>query len=194
MSRRQTSPMPGCGPARPVKATSLAALVRDYEAQYRPKARAERKRFADMSSAEAVRTAALCVTAKGKRHDHQRRIPGRSLAEAARRLGHARLGNVRSFEVLHSLIAETCGDLDRFGELTRYDVAFRIGAHLGIEPERVYLHAGTRKGAKALGLPHRRATLEVHELPRAIGKLRPYEIEDFLCIYEEHLARFRGAR
>ncbi|MBI5364697.1 MAG: hypothetical protein HZA53_16090 [Planctomycetes bacterium] len=154
----------------------------------------ERQRFADMSRAEAVRTAALCLTAKGKRHDHQRRIPGASLAEAARRLGRARLGKIRRFDVLHSLIAETCADLDRFGELTRYDVAFRIGAHLGIEPERVYLHAGTRKGAHALGLPHRRATLAVKDLPQDLQQLRPWQAEDFLCIYADELARFRGAR
>lgn len=176
-----------------MKATSLAALVRDYETRCQPRALAERLRFADMSRAEAVRTAALCLTAKGKRHDHQRRIPGASLSEAARRLARVRFRKAWSFDALHGLIAETCGDLDRFGELTRYDVAFRIGARLGIEPERVYLHAGTRKGAKALGLPHRRATLEKEELPRAIRKLRPYEIEDFLCIYEEDLDRFQVA-
>lgn len=38
------------------------------------------------------------------------------------------------------------------GELTEYDIALRIGVCLGIYPEKVYLHAGTRKGAKKLGI------------------------------------------
>lgn len=65
MSRRPISPAPGCGPTRPVRATSLPALVRDYEGRDRPRALAERKRFRYLSLAEAVRTAALCLTADG---------------------------------------------------------------------------------------------------------------------------------
>jgi hypothetical protein len=33
-----------------------------------------------------------------------------------------------------------------------YDIAHRIGAYLRREPEAVYLHAGTREGARALNL------------------------------------------
>ena len=35
--------------------------------------------------------------------------------------------------------------------LTVYDTALRIGAHLDIMPDRIYLHAGVKEGAKALG-------------------------------------------
>ena len=40
------------------------------------------------------------------------------------------------------------------GVLTVYDVATRIAAHLDLEPARVYVHAGTAEGARALGLNH----------------------------------------
>jgi hypothetical protein len=92
---------------------------------------------------------------------------------------------VKDFEVLHDRVAEACAGIDGLGDLTRYDVALRIGIHLGKLPQRVYLHAGTRKGAKALDLPHRRATLEMSDLPPELRRLRPWQAEDFLCIYKD---------
>ena len=69
-----------------------------------------------------------------------------------------------------------------------YDTAHRIGARFGLEPEKVYLHRGTRKGAVALGLDVQRREIEMHELPDAIGqRLKPHEAEDFLCMYERCL-------
>lgn len=38
------------------------------------------------------------------------------------------------------------------GELYVYDTTLRIGAKLNLFPDKVYLHAGTRLGATALGL------------------------------------------
>jgi len=36
------------------------------------------------------------------------------------------------------------------GELACYDAALRIGGNLNIFPEKIYLHAGTRTGAREL--------------------------------------------
>ena len=66
-----------------------------------------------------------------------------------------------------------------------YDTALRIGAKLGVEPKTVYLHRGTRSGAKALGIETNRPFIEVHEFPRQLRSLRPRELEDCLCIYKE---------
>ena len=68
-----------------------------------------------------------------------------------------------------------------------YDTALRIGAKLGLEPEVVYLHRGTRSGMKALGLDVGRPFIEVDELPQALRSLRPHEIEDCVCIYKSEL-------
>jgi hypothetical protein len=57
----------------------------------------------------------------------------------------------------------------------------------------VYLHAGTRIGARHLGLGRGRVWLRPEELPLAFQVLRPYEIEDCLCIYEGDIARILGA-
>lgn len=73
------------------------------------------------------------------------------------------------------------------GELYVYDAALRLGAHLGLAPTFVYLHAGTRLGARALGLGQGRAYLEMHELPLPLQALSPDEVESFLCIYKAFL-------
>jgi hypothetical protein len=76
------------------------------------------------------------------------------------------------------------------GELYAYDTAYFIGAHLDLTPEKVYLHAGTRKGAQALGFSGGLAYLMPSQLPVELHILTPYEMEDFLCIYKGFLARF----
>ena len=68
------------------------------------------------------------------------------------------------------------------GRLTVYDTSLRIGAWLGLSPELIYLHAGTREGARALGLNWRARYLSVHEVPEPLRVLAPGEIEDCLCI------------
>ncbi|MGD1155166.1 MAG: hypothetical protein ABSA41_04990 [Terriglobia bacterium] len=92
-----------------------------------------------------------------------------------------------SFDQLHNLITEHLNGIRNLGGLYYYDTALRIGASLHLMPERVYLHSGTRDGARALGLDWRADPLDPRALPKALGDLEPYEIEDFLCIYRDHL-------
>jgi hypothetical protein len=139
------------------------------------------------SLGEAIRRAALCETSEGKRHPHQRRIPEETLREATRRLAGVRMDRLVDFEELHGLVTRTCQGVRMFGELTRYDVAFRIGLNLRKLPRLVYLHAGTRAGARALGLPSNREFLEMQPLPVELRKLEPWQVEDFLCIYKDQL-------
>lgn len=61
-----------------------------------------------------------------------------------------------------------------------YDVAHRIVAYLGLEPEHVYLHRGTRVGARALGLGRGRQWIDLAELPDEFGRLTLAETEDCL--------------
>jgi len=79
--------------------------------------------------------------------------------------------------------------------LTVYDIAHRIGVHFGKEPRLVYLHAGTRIGARALKIGG--DSFDPGILPRAFSRLAPFEIEDCLCIYKDELCigtRSRSAR
>jgi hypothetical protein len=77
------------------------------------------------------------------------------------------------------------GGIAGIGDLARYDIAHRIGSYLNLQPELIYLHTGTRDGARVLGLHGE--TVDRSRLPRALNRLDPAEIEDFLCIYREEL-------
>jgi hypothetical protein len=61
-----------------------------------------------------------------------------------------------------------------------YDLAHRIGMHLGKLSELVYLHSGTKKGAAVLGFDGK--VLDPRLLLSPFSRLTPAEIEDCLCV------------
>jgi len=164
---------------------TLATIANDYIARFRAYAAAEMKYYATQPSlSEAIRLAALSRTPHGKRHPHQRRIPRRVLEAAEQRLQgvSASLRRARSFDEVHRLVTSNIGSLRGIGELAIYDIAHRIGVFLGCEPDAVYLHAGTRVGARALNLTGN--VISLSALPPALHCLSAAEIEDCLCIYK----------
>ena len=171
----------------------LSSIVEGYIGNYRDRAAKELRYFASRRSlTDAIDVAALAKLPGGRRHPHQRRIPRASLAEARKCLLATDLSSCRNFDDLHEVIRMAVDQIHRIGPLTIYDMALRIGAHLGMEPTSVYLHAGTRVGARALGLGGRQQVLTVAALPRELKRLRPREIEDCLCIYKTGLLRLRN--
>lgn len=139
----------------------------------------------------AIEVAARALLPNGKRHPHQYRIRQATLRVVHRRLLNA-LPEIRAtnrFEQLHALVDGLLSDVDGAGELLVYDTAHRIGAYLGCEPERVYLHSGTRTGARAIGLGDGRRVVEMSALPSELRQLKPHEVEDCLCIFKSELAR-----
>ena len=97
------------------------------------------------------------------------------------------LRRATSFDDLFDLVDKHILPIQGIGPLTVYDTALRIGARLGLSPTRVYLHAGTRAGARELGLDAQRGTIEMDELPEPLRQLSPREAEDLLCIYKSWL-------
>jgi hypothetical protein len=138
--------------------------------------------------------AALAQRPDGKRFSHQRRIPGAALEASHRRLMNviSTLESAASFGELFQIVEDAIGDIPQIGELTIYDTALRIAAWRHLEPEEVYLHAGTRCGAQALGLNVRRTFAALTEFPPELLRLRAQEIEDVLCIYKDVLAGTRA--
>jgi hypothetical protein len=172
----------------------LAEVIDDYIRGHRMSAAADMAFFLNESFPVAIEYAALYKLANGHRHPHSYRRKLEALEEAYCRL-LAVAGEMRkcsSFEELHDLIEREIGGIPDIGPLTVYDVATRIGAHLQLEPEKVYLHSGTKKGARELGLGARRKTLEKAVLPGELGRLAGREIEDCLCIYKDYLGVFRA--
>jgi len=172
---------------------TLDEIVSDYIREYRADAHAEMRFFEiQRSSSEAIHKAALCELPSGKRHPHQRRIPRALLKRAEVRLQAIRrkLSNADDFAALHRLVDEEIGSIKGLGALAVYDIAHRIGAHFAKAPDRVYLHAGVKIGARALGI--RGDSFDPKMLPNPFARLVPSEIEDCLCIYKAELVG--GAR
>ena len=161
--------------------------VSDYIKHHRDDAARELRFYRSMPTpARAIRRGARARTADGGKHPHQWRIPRGVLrafgAQLARR--ESALSEAGSFDELHEAVRCVGDPIHGVGELAVYDTALRIGARLGLDPERVYLHRGTRDGAAAVGVDHRRSTIAVSKLPSPFARLAPHEIEDCLCIFK----------
>lgn len=167
---------------------TLAEIANDYIRRFREIAISE-LRFYELQPTlhAAIRVAGLSRTEDGKRHSHQCRIPGHVLEAGERRLQvvSQHLKKATSFSDLHREVDDEIRAIRGIGDLAVYDIAHRIGAYLGHEPEAVYVHAGTRKGARALGL--KGDVIPLDQIPRALRRLSPAEIEDCLCIYKDRL-------
>jgi hypothetical protein len=168
--------------------SSCDEIVDAYIRAFRTSAQHERQFFKGCSLKRAIEFAARCKLPSGKRHPHQYRIPRAVLVEAESILQDCadELRGCETFHDLYKLVRQEIGGIHGIGILTVYDVATRIGAHLDLAPEFVYLHAGTADGAAALGFAGR-DTLDRMDLPRAFRRLRAYEVEDCLCSYKDQL-------
>jgi len=173
---------------------TLDEIVDDYIENYRADARADVKEFQNLPSLkDAIRHASLCHWLPGrKRHPHQYRIPQSVLQAVERRLQKAsdQIASAADFEALHDEIDCEIGAIRGIGALTTYDIAHRVGAFLGKAPKLVYLHRGTRVGARRLGFAGK--VLNPRSLPSTLLRLTPAEIEDCLCIYKTRLLSGRS--
>jgi len=133
---------------------------------------------------------------KMSRHSHQRRVSKDALMIALNRLldVEKRLCSCQNFEELHDLVAQTIRPIHGIGELTVYDIAHRIGRYRSLSPQTVYLHAGTKDGAKALGITGARASVPVKEFPKPFQKLQPELLENLLCVCRAALWKIKNAR
>lgn len=190
MSTRIRPPVKSdCKPTKTGKLRSYAEIVQHYINHKRPLVEAERLVFKNRTLKEAIHNAARAKLPNGKRHDHFRRFKAEVLEKAEQRLQTRakQLKGCESFQKLHDLIHDEIRPINGIGALAVYDIANYIGANRGLEPEVVYLHAGTRKGANILGLGWRQKTLDPDELPDEFNRLLPREIEDCLCSYAKDL-------
>lgn len=161
-------------------------IVAAYICDWRGAARDELEHF---RRANSLREAILRATEK---RPHQYRIPQVLLEKAKQQLlsSSSILRAAPDFERLYSAVEKLIGSERGIGELCVYDIAHRIGAFLGFEPKLVYLHRGTRAGARALGFTGK--TLDPRTLPAAFSRLTPAEIEDCLCIYKAAVTAIRN--
>lgn len=131
--------------------------------------------------------AALAENHIGIRNIHQRRLKKLNLEKFAANLvdNIKKIEDALTFDELLKIV-ENC-KIKGVGELACYDTANRIGAKLGLSPELIYLHAGTKKGAeKLLGKRLKGKSIRKTDLPDPLkgNDITPSEIEDILCIYK----------
>ena len=115
-----------------------------------------------------------------------------------------RLFAASNFEDLLEIVAEE--NVDYIGDLTKYDIAMRIGYTLSpkvLPQEFVYIHRGTEKGAKALyklGFLSKKPSskMEIRDFValEALKKQNKFKdatfamlVEDFLCVKHEELEK-----
>ena len=176
------------GSERNTDIRTLKDIVKDYKVNYRPGEQGELSYYKHQKSLKkAIEKAAMAKLSDGSKHPHQWRRKSETLEEAKDRLLRASLRGCKSFSELHDKVEKVIGNINDIGALTVYDTAHRIGAYLGIEPQEVYMHTGTREGAKALDVDYKAKTLPKGIFPKELRTLKPYEIEDCLCIYKEYL-------
>ena len=130
----------------------------------------------------------------GKRHPHQRRLTKSAIEGCINALSPIldRLENSADFFQLWRSITGAYEGVRGAGELAAYDTADRIRHRLGLESTHlVYLHAGTRIGARMLAggrLPKESGwAIQRWEVPEGLRVLDNHELEDVLCIYKGDL-------
>ncbi|RKF14908.1 hypothetical protein D6850_08555 [Roseovarius spongiae] len=169
---------------------NVKACVDHYIKEVRPHKQSEMKFYAERPTlTEAMEVAARSVLLNGKRHPHQCRISHATLDEAGRKLlsEEARVEAARNFGELYSVVSAAIAPIRGIGPLAIYDISHRIGAYRRLEPEKIYLHAGARTGAKVFGFSG--GWIDKADLPAEFEPLSAAEIEDCLCIYKDHLLR-----
>ena len=178
------------------KCKKLEEHIIDYKSKYSEVIAEEIKEFKSMPSiTDAIEKAASMIMGNGKRHPHHCLKSKNTLETAENTLLNKQsvISKANNFDDLHEIIINMFNGTEGIGPLYCYDTAFLIGAHLGKLPEKIYLHAGTKKGAKNMGIDVlNKKYIEMKDLPCCEiferKCLKPYEIEDFLCIYKEKLA------
>lgn len=89
----------------------------------------------------------------------------------------------KDFEELYETVSNTISNLYRIGPLAVYDVTKRIGAALGIEPQKyVYVQRHALDGAKELLKEKLKIKVEKEKLDKFFNGLSAVHIENILCI------------
>ena len=171
----------------------IKSIIRDYKKRKLCRALAELNDFRTLSTLDnCINNAALAIHQNGKRYRHQCRISKDKLSIARDILlaNKKSIRKIRNFDELIVLIDNLLKSVKGIGELYIYDTSLRIGSYLGHLPDKVYLHAGTRVGARKLGYKNK-YVIEMNELPKEFQRLQLFEVEDILCIFKDKLGTIK---
>ncbi|MBZ9688493.1 hypothetical protein G9F72_019370 [Clostridium estertheticum] len=140
---------------------------------------------------DVIVCATLARLPNGVKHSHQRRLNNQMMNSVKDKI-LARVNEIKlcsNFNEIINIVEESSEK--GFGELAVYDTSLRIGSFFNIYPDEVYLHAGTLKGARAIGIMGKSKTISINNIPKELFSLKAYEIEDLLCIYKNKLRNLK---
>ncbi|BAQ67161.1 hypothetical protein [Geminocystis sp. NIES-3709] len=168
--------------------SSLKDLVDEYRKKYENSYKLENAWWGNkkLTWEEAIKRAWESKLPDGKMHSHQYHVAkylpdGLEIALADSK----KPKDFKDFESLHNWVKSIVDRVHGLGPVTAYDVAQRLGLRLELEPSMVYLHAGTREGAKKLGIDGDVVLLS--DFPKEIQSLVATHAENFLCLYKNCL-------
>src|SRR5690606_36716857 len=176
---------------KPVKNISkkLIIMIDDYINKYRRYNKLTFRKYQNLENIDkAINNSALALDIKYQKSDHQYRIKTEALELSRKILLHNKnkISSCKDFNSLLKLIESLLKDVNGLGELYYYHTTLKLASYLNIFPEYIYLHIGTRDGAKYFGLNYKNAYIEKTDLPNESHILELYEIVDFLCIYKNN--------
>ena len=98
----------------------------------------------------------------------------------------------KNFDEIFNIVSDC--KVKGFGELSIYDTSMRIASYLQIEPDKIYLHAGARKGMEILedkgyvkqGVSKKKY-VEINEMPIPMQDLKADESEHMLCSMKDRM-------
>jgi hypothetical protein len=123
---------------------SLTAVVDDYLKHYASEAADLHSHFGKSKTLnEVIAMASSARLPSGKKHSHQACIPDSVLKEVENILLKSDLDACKTFDDLHHSVEDALEAVEGVGPLEVHDTAHRIGAYKKLNPEFVYLHAGT---------------------------------------------------
>jgi len=140
----------------------------------------------------AIQVAVHSKNKIGKMNRHQCRIKQICYKEFEENLikRYNELEHVTDFDLLYQItwLSKPHG----VGDLFCYDVAVRIGNFLNLQPEFVYLHAGTKVGLENLkGKKISVSKISKADLPEPFKscQLTCHDIEVLLCVYKDRFKK-----
>ncbi|MFC7973982.1 hypothetical protein ACFUT3_01800 [Streptomyces cinereoruber] len=185
----------------------LKRIVEHYTNVFLPCEKKDRKHYRGLTKEEAARAAGLVLRHDEQRHSHANSWAGKKgpedSAAALVRFSQAlveRAGKLYErmpFPELHDVVEEAAGPAGppKPEPLLRYDAALMLAWHLRTEPEDVWLHSGTGRGVRTLGISTKgRKTVILDELPIVFRELPAWQVEDILCIYGLVIHRVREGK
>ena len=166
----------------------MKLIVKKYIDQYQKAHHRELAYFMNMPSLKvAISKASLVKDNPDLFFSHQRRISHDALArfESSLQSYFHRNIKISDFQQLYRSVLDC--KVKGVGPLTIYDTALRIGAFLRIAPSEVYLQCGSKRGAKKLKIFTSSPSVPASRFHPALRDLKPSEIENLLCIYEDEI-------